>query len=113
VAANPELAVRNGSAVAEPASVAIAMELCDDRPLRPVQKNKKRCFKCKQRLELAFTEIGRCKCDYVFCEMHRLPEQHDCLYDHKERGRQEALGKMVSPKKHIGTSLKRLDSADH
>lgn len=77
---------------------------------RPVQRNRKRCFKCKTRLELAFVEIGRCKCDYVFCEVHRLPEQHECSYDHKEHGRKEAREKMVSPKKHVGTTLKRLDS---
>jgi len=76
----------------------------------PVQKNKKRCYKCKVRLELAIREIGRCKCDYVFCQMHRLPEQHDCTFDHKETGRQEAREKMVSPKKHAGTSIKRMDS---
>jgi len=47
---------------------------------------------------------------YTFCELHRLPEQHACMYDHKANGRQEARDKMVSPKKHVGTSLKRLDS---
>lgn len=79
-------------------------------PNKPVQRNKKRCFKCNCKLQPAIREIGRCKCDYVFCQMHRLPEQHDCMYDHKEKGRQEAREKMVSPKKHVGTSLKRLDS---
>jgi len=93
------------------ASTDTACAASEESP-RPIQKNKKRCFKCNQRLELAFTEIGRCKCEYIFCEQHRLPEQHDCMYNHKEKGRQEALEKMISPKKHIGTSLKRLDS-DH
>lgn len=82
----------------------------DSSPSRPTQKNKRRCFSCKARLELAFMEIGRCKCGYTFCELHRLPEQHACTYDHKESGRQEARDKMVSPKKHVGTSLRRLDS---
>ena len=31
-------------------------------PNRPVQKNKKRCFKCNIKLELALREIGRCRC---------------------------------------------------
>ena len=48
--------------------------------------------------------------DYIFCQMHRLPEQHSCVFDHKTSGRQEARDKMVSPKKHMGTSLKRIDS---
>lgn len=82
----------------------------DASPARAVQKNKKRCFSCKARLELAFVEIGRCKCGYTFCELHRLPEQHACTYDHKESGRQEAREKMISPKKHVGTTLRRLDS---
>lgn len=82
----------------------------DSSPSRPIQKNRRRCFSCKVRLELAFMEIGRCKCGYTFCELHRLPEQHACMYDHKANGRQEARDKMVSPKKHVGTSLKRLDS---
>ncbi|ELU01138.1 hypothetical protein CAPTEDRAFT_167924 [Capitella teleta] len=79
-------------------------------PERPQQKNRKRCYKCNCKLELAIREIGRCLCDYVFCQMHRLPEQHGCIYDHKEHGRKEARDKMVSPKKHVGTSLRRLDS---
>lgn len=94
----------------EAASAESASDEAKMEPARPVQRNKKRCFKCKTRLELAFVEIGRCKCDYVFCEVHRLPEQHECSYDHKEHGRKEAREKMVSPKKHVGTTLKRLDS---
>jgi len=34
----------------------------DSSPSRPTQKNRRRCFSCKARLELAFMEIGRCKC---------------------------------------------------
>ena len=46
----------------------------------------------------------------VFCLLHRLPEQHDCTFDHKEDGRREARAKMVPARKHVGTTLKRLDS---
>lgn len=88
----------------------VASEDGDTAPELPKQKNKKRCFVCNCKLELAIREIGRCRCDFVFCQMHRLPEQHDCIFDHKEKGRQDARDKMVSPKKHIGTSLKRIDS---
>ncbi|XP_013397711.1 AN1-type zinc finger protein 3 isoform X2 [Lingula anatina] len=79
-------------------------------PDKPVQKNKKRCYKCNAKLDMAQREIGRCKCDYVFCNLHRLPEQHDCIFDHKESGRQQARDKIVKPTRHMGTSLKRLDS---
>ena len=140
---------------------------------RPVQKNKKRCWTCRVKLELVQQEVGKCRCGevfisshcvtvvlcqpppllvivtvvlcppppllvivtvvlcppppllvivtvvlcppfpllgYVFCVVHRLPEQHSCIYNHKESGRQEALGKMVQPKKHLGRSFHRLDS---
>lgn len=78
-------------------------------PDRPVQKNKKKCFKCKAKLELALRELGRCKCEYVFCTLHRLPEQHDCIYDHKEGGRRLAREKMVLPSRPIGRSVQGLD----
>lgn len=73
-------------------------------------KSKKRCGVCKSKLELAQRAIGRCKCDNVFCSLHRLPEQHSCQFDHKEDGRREARDKMVKPTRHLGTSFKRLDS---
>ena len=47
---------------------------------------------------------------YVFCLLHRLPEQHHCSYDHKESGREKDLQKMVPAKRHIGRSFHRLDS---
>ncbi|XP_065883500.1 AN1-type zinc finger protein 3 homolog isoform X2 [Dysidea avara] len=77
---------------------------------KPEQKNKKRCWTCRVKLELAQRELGLCKCGYVFCLMHRLPEQHQCLYDHKESGREKDLQKMIPAKRHIGRSFHRLDS---
>ena len=48
---------------------------------------------------------------YVFCFLHRLPEQHGCVYDHKEGGRQEALKTMVpASRKKFGRSFHRMDS---
>lgn len=107
--ANVDTASRDSTADSDSSTAGCAGSR-DGSPSRQVQKNKKRCFVCKTRLELAFLEIGRCKCGYTFCELHRLPEQHACTYDHKESGRQEAREKMISPKKHVGTSLRRLDS---
>ena len=47
---------------------------------------------------------------YVFCQLHRLPEQHSCAFDHKESGRQEARKKMVNPgPKKVGRSFQRID----
>lgn len=82
----------------------------DDSSSPSPQKNKRRCYHCNTRLDLALQAIGRCKCDFIFCSLHRLPEQHDCGFDHKETSREEARSKMVVFKKHVGTALKRLDS---
>lgn len=77
---------------------------------KPAQKNKRRCWTCRVKLELAQRELGVCKCGYVFCLLHRLPEQHHCSYDHKESGREKDLQRMVPAKRHIGRSFHRLDS---
>ncbi|KAK6181233.1 hypothetical protein SNE40_009132 [Patella caerulea] len=82
----------------------------DEEPTRIVQKNKKRCYMCSCKLELAQREIGRCRCGLIFCSLHRLPEQHKCEFDHKEDGRQAARMKMIKPTRHVGTTQKRIDS---
>ena len=45
-----------------------------------VQKDPTKCFKCHKKLGLLGTE---CKCNYVFCNLHRLPEDHDCSYNYE------------------------------
>lgn len=82
----------------------------ESTPEKQSQKIKKRCFHCKCKLELAQRQIGRCKCENVFCALHRLPELHNCEFDHKEDGRREAREKMIKPVRHLGTSFKRLDT---
>ncbi|XP_052275924.1 AN1-type zinc finger protein 3 homolog isoform X2 [Dreissena polymorpha] len=73
-------------------------------------KSKRRCNVCRCKLELAQRAIGKCRCENVFCSLHRLPELHNCDFDHKEDGRQQAREKMIKPTRHLGTSFKRLDS---
>uniref|UniRef100_A0A6I8PGV0 AN1-type zinc finger protein 3 n=1 Tax=Ornithorhynchus anatinus TaxID=9258 RepID=A0A6I8PGV0_ORNAN len=62
---------------------------------RSKQKSRRRCFQCQTKLELVQQELGSCRCGYVFCMLHRLPEQHDCTFDHMGRGREEAIMKML------------------
>ncbi|XP_067420858.1 AN1-type zinc finger protein 3 isoform X1 [Emydura macquarii macquarii] len=74
------------------------VEDSNDRPeesSRSKQKSRRRCFQCQTKLELVQQELGSCRCGYVFCMLHRLPEQHDCTFDHMGRGREEAIMKMV------------------
>lgn len=49
-----------------------------------------------------------CLPGYVFCMLHRLPEQHDCLFDHLGRGREEAVLKMVKLDRKVGRSCQRI-----
>ncbi|XP_056150553.1 AN1-type zinc finger protein 3-like [Lampris incognitus] len=72
------------------------------------QKNRRRCYRCQTKLELVQQELGSCRCGYVFCMLHRLPEQHDCLFDHLGRGREEAVLKMVKLDRKVGRSCQRI-----
>lgn len=40
--------------------------------------------------------------------LHRLPEQHECLFDHMGRGRQDAVLKMVKLDRKVGRSCQRI-----
>lgn len=72
------------------------------------QKSRRRCFRCQTKLELVQQELGSCRCGFVFCMRHRLPEQHDCLFDHLGRGREEAVLKMVKLDRKVGRSCQRI-----
>uniref|UniRef100_A0A8C9VC68 Zinc finger, AN1-type domain 3 n=1 Tax=Scleropages formosus TaxID=113540 RepID=A0A8C9VC68_SCLFO len=74
----------------------------------PKQKSRRRCHRCQSKLELVQQELGSCRCGYVFCMLHRLPEQHDCLFDHLGRGREEAVLKMVKLDRKVGRSCQRI-----
>ncbi|XP_051510843.1 AN1-type zinc finger protein 3-like [Myxocyprinus asiaticus] len=74
----------------------------------PKQKNRRRCFHCSSKLELVQAELGSCRCGYVFCMRHRLPEQHKCEFDHLGRGREEAVRKMVKLDRKVGRSCQRI-----
>lgn len=72
------------------------------------QRSRKRCHRCQTKLELVQQELGSCRCGNVFCMLHRLPEQHDCMFDHLGRGRQEAVLKMVKLDRKVGRSCQRI-----
>lgn len=72
------------------------------------QRSRRRCHRCQTKLELVQQELGSCRCGYVFCMLHRLPEQHECMFDHLGRGRQEAVLKMVKLDRKVGRSCQRI-----
>ncbi|KAF6723138.1 AN1-type zinc finger protein 3 [Oryzias melastigma] len=74
----------------------------------PTQKNRRRCFLCQSKLELVQQELGGCRCGFIFCMRHRLPEQHDCRFDHLGRGRRDAVLKMVKLERKVGRACQRI-----
>jgi len=47
---------------------------------RRAQTDTTRCFSCNKKVGL----LGfRCRCDYVFCSMHRYSDKHECSFDYK------------------------------
>eukprot|EP01066_Platyproteum_vivax_P017401 Platyproteum_vivax@DN7361_c0_g1_i11.p1 len=62
----------------------------------PRAKNK--CWTCNKRVGLVgFT----CRCDNMFCQAHRLPEIHECTFDHKtfmRKGLEEANPEVIAKK---------------
>jgi hypothetical protein len=56
----------------------------EDGPQKRVQKNRKRCFECRKKVGLTALE---CKCGFVFCGLHRFPDQHQCSFDFKTHDR--------------------------
>ena len=57
-----------------------------------VQENKKRCFDCKKKIGFLGIE---CKCGYVFCNSHRLPEEHSCDFDFETVGKEKLKKEMI------------------
>jgi len=50
------------------------------------KKKKNKCGVCKKKVGLTgFT----CRCDGLFCSIHRYSDKHDCSYDYKELGAEE------------------------
>ncbi len=42
--------------------------------------NKDNCGTCEKRLGI---RGFKCKCEIYFCKKHRLPENHECGFDHR------------------------------
>ena len=51
---------------------------------KPIQTNTSACWNCSGKVGL----MGhQCKCEYIFCKKHRLPESHDCDFDFQSQGK--------------------------
>eukprot|EP00475_Leptophrys_vorax_P018807 TRINITY_DN25679_c0_g1_i1.p1 TRINITY_DN25679_c0_g1~~TRINITY_DN25679_c0_g1_i1.p1 ORF type:complete len:176 (-),score=3.00 TRINITY_DN25679_c0_g1_i1:214-741(-) len=53
------------------------------------QPSKNRCLVCKKKVGLTGF---KCRCDGLFCSLHRYSDKHECSFDYKAAGR-EAIAK--------------------
>ncbi|KNC79892.1 hypothetical protein SARC_07731 [Sphaeroforma arctica JP610] len=79
--------------VARPAVPAAEDDTPEDSNRRKVQKNKGKCWSCKKKVMFAKQLTNKCRCEYIFCDEHRLSDRHDCDFGYKESGR-ELLSKL-------------------
>eukprot|EP01135_Chromosphaera_perkinsii_P001320 Nk52_evm47s164 gene=Nk52_evmTU47s164 len=62
-----------------------------------IQVKKGKCWSCGGKVPMVKQVTNKCKCEYVFCDKHRIPGKgHECTFDFKTSGRAQ-LGKS-SPK---------------
>lgn len=67
----------------------------------PKPKNKKKkSFRCKFKnngktcnKKLKLTDYP-CRCGNIYCNIHRIPEQHDCPIDYKKLNRENLLANL-------------------
>jgi predicted nucleic acid binding AN1-type Zn finger protein len=57
-----------------------------------IKKKKNRCRICKKKLGLIPFD---CKCDGLFCAIHRPPEMHSCTFDFRAEGCKQLSEKLI------------------
>ncbi|KAI8886979.1 hypothetical protein K501DRAFT_321664 [Backusella circina FSU 941] len=80
--------------------------------IKPIQKNKGRCFSCRSKIPLSKQLTNKCRCEYIFCDTHRFPDKHQCDFDHATMDK-DILAKnnpKLNEKPRGGNSFQRIDS---
>ncbi|KAJ2746774.1 hypothetical protein GGI20_001104 [Coemansia sp. BCRC 34301] len=100
-----------GSTVQSPLAALSAPVSGASTPTKRTQVNKGRCFSCRARVPLVKQTTNKCRCDYVFCDTHRFPDQHDCEFDHMARDRLDLEKKnpRINVHRKGGRSFTRID----
>ena len=39
---------------------------------------------CKKKIDLVLQATNKCKCDLIFCDLHKNSEIHNCTFDYKK-----------------------------
>ena len=62
----------------------------------------KRCYNCNKKIKLM---EYNCRCENIFCVKCRMPEDHNCTFDHKNFGKLDLENKL---EKVVGQKLIKL-----
>ena len=62
-----------------------------------MNSKKNRCFYCNKKVPLSL-QCMNCQCGEIFCSLHRLPETHNCSFDHKNCNKSKQQDKIDAMK---------------
>jgi len=48
------------------------------KEVKPAQEDASKCWNCSRKVGM---QGYKCKCEYTYCRIHRLPEDHECTFD--------------------------------
>ncbi|CAK92805.1 unnamed protein product (macronuclear) [Paramecium tetraurelia] len=63
----------------------VVQEIKQQDEVIKMKENPSKCKVCKRKLGISGIQ---CKCEAYFCNKHRLPEEHQCTFDHAEKAKQ-------------------------
>ncbi|CAD8092440.1 unnamed protein product [Paramecium primaurelia] len=63
----------------------IVQEIKQQEEVIKMKEDPSKCKVCKRKLGISGIQ---CKCEAYFCNKHRLPEEHQCTFDHAEKAKQ-------------------------
>ena len=56
---------------------------------------------CKKKVSLVETVTNKCKCNNIYCVLHKNPESHQCTFDYKASLSSEIMKNECKPCKVI------------
>ena len=59
---------------------------------------------CKKQISAVEMMMATCKCNKHFCKLHRLSEQHDCIYNYRNIDTDAEINKL----KCVSDRIKRI-----
>ena len=61
------------------------------------QSTSTRCKTCRKKIPLMMRGMP-CQCGFEYCSAHRLPESHECTFDHRGKHLSNASEKITAMK---------------